>query len=367
VDSEPSDLPSGSIASAFKRQGGRLKPTGAVGRWLVVAAATLVIACSGPSLPGSATSEAITPATAQAIVRDYWKMSEQASMHQDAKLFSRIETGFLKESDEASIKVDLAFGNPGLSAPRPLRHVTVYVPHQRGYPAEFTVLIETVQLDATRTPTDAPLSLYEHFIQPSSHDSWKADFYAQINTSRHFNFALDSAGYAAALPVGDSRFVLRPDRLATAFAAYQRTGLQSGSASGPFADGPMTTDSVGLQRAHHDTLTLLGYQEATDFRALPFVHAYRAADGGAIVLFALRPSNTVTLPDPSSCIVQPASLRQWGGLVPAGKYASVTIENLLQYIAANPSAGPGAKVDVVGVGDDQVAARTVPSPLPQCQ
>jgi hypothetical protein len=288
-------------------------------------------------------------------------------MRRDAKLFAQIETGFLRESDEASIKVDLALGNPALAAVRPLRHSTVYVPHRRGYPAEFTVLIETVQVDATRTPIDAPLSLYEHFVQTSSRESWKADFYAQVNTSRRFNFALDSAGYASALPVGDSRFVLRPDRLATAFAAYQRTGVQSGAASGPFAEGPMTSDSIDLQRAHHDNLTLLGYEEATDFRVLPFVYAYRAADGGAIVLFALRPSNTVTNPDPSSCIVQPASLRQWGGLVPAGRYASVTIENLLQYVAANPVARPGAKVDVVGIGDDQVTARMVPSMLPQCQ
>jgi hypothetical protein len=344
-----------------------VRRTGVFGRWLVVPAAMLVIACSGPLLPGGATSEVITPAKAQEVVRDYWKLSEQASMHQDAKLFARIETGFLKESDEASIKVDLAVGNPGLAAARPLRHVTVYVPHQRGYPAEFAVLIETVQVDAMRTPIDAPLSLYEHFVQPSSRDAWKADFYAQINSSRRFNFALDAAGYAYALPVGDSRFVLRPDRLATAFAAYQRTGVQSGAASGPFAEGPMTSDSVNLQRAHHDNLTLLGYDEATDFQVLPFVHAYRAGNGGAVVLFALRPSNTVTNPDSSSCIVQPASLRQWGGLVPAGKYASVTIENLLQYIAANPVAGPGAKVDVVGIGDDQVAARTVPSTQPHCQ
>ena len=52
--------------------------------------------------------------------------------------------------------------------------------------------------------------------------------------------------------------------------------------------------------------------------------------------------------------------------VPAGTYTSVTIDNLLQYIAANPMASPGARVDVVGIGDDQVAARTVPDPLSRC-
>ncbi|MBJ7597068.1 hypothetical protein [Candidatus Nephthysia bennettiae] len=53
--------------------------------------------------------------------------------------------------------------------------------------------------------------------------------------------------------------------------------------------------------------------------------------------------------------------------MPAGRYASVTIENLLQYVAANPVTGPSAKVDVLGIGDDQVGARMVPSTLPQCR
>jgi hypothetical protein len=129
----------------------------------------------------------------------------------------------------------------------------------------------------------------------------------------------------------------------------------------------MTSYSVNLQRAHHDLMTMLGYNEATEFHALPYLHAYRAVDGSAIVLFALRPSDTVTLPDPSICIIQPASLRQWGALVPAGNYASVTIDNLLEYMATNPVARPGAQVEVLGIGDDQVAARTVPSPLSGCR
>jgi hypothetical protein len=342
----------------------------AVGRLLVVAVAVLIAACAGPglpALPGLPSSDVITPANAVVIVQDYWKINEQATMHHDAKLFARIETGFLLESDEATIKADRALNNPALAAPRPLRHVTVFVPHQRGHPSEFMALIETVQVDVNGHPNNAPTSFYEHFLQPSVRDAWKADFYAQVTASRLFKLALDSAGYAIALPSGAPRLVVRPDGLAAALAVYQQTGILSGTPSGPFAPGPMTSYSVDLQRARHDNLTILGYQEATDFQVLPYVHAYRAADGSAIVLFALRPTNTVTLADPSACIIQPGSLQRWGALVPAGTYTSVAIDNLLQYIATNPVASPGARVDVVGVGDDQVAARTVPDLLSRCR
>ncbi len=358
----------GSMTWDFIRQEAKVGRSRAVGLCLTVAAALLVVACSGPALPalpGLRSSEAITPTTAQSVVRDYWKTNELASMHRDPRLFARTETGLLLETDQASIKVDQALRNPRLASPRPLRRVTPYVPRQSGFPQEFVALIDTVQIDETGHPNDAPSKFYLHFTRPSVGEDWKADFYAQVK-ARTFNFALDSAGYATSLPAGASRFVLRPDGLAPALATYQQTGVLSGTPTGPFAPGPMTSYSVNLQRAHHDQMTMLGYNEATDFQALPYLHAYRAVDGSAIVLFALRPSDTVTLPDPSICIIQPASLRQWGALVPAGNYASVTIDNLLEYMATNPVARPGAQVEVIGIGDDQVAARTVPSPLSGC-
>jgi hypothetical protein len=342
----------------------------AVCLWLAVSAALLLLACSGPALPDLAalqTGEVITPTKAKSVVDDYWKTNEQAAIRRDAELFARIETGLLLETDVALIKTERALGQQGQAVPRPLRRVTIYVPHQRGYPAEFVALIETVQIDVTGQPNDAPWTFYEHFTRPSQDDAWKADFYSQVNPGRPFKFQLDAAGYATSLPAAASNFVLRPDALSAALATYQRTGVTSGSPYGPFAPGPMTSYSVDLQRAHHDELAIRGFQESTEFNVLPYVHAYRAVDGSAIVLFALRPSDTVTLPDPSTCMVQPASLRRWGALVPAGSYASITIDNLLQYMATNPLDSPGAQVDVIGIGDEQVAAHTVHSTLRHCQ
>ena len=134
------------------------------------------------------------------VVHEFWKSNEQALMHHDSKLFARIETGFPLETDQAAIKADRALGNPALAAPRPLRRVTAYVPRQQGFPQEFLALIETVQIDGIGHPNDAQWNFYEHFARPSAGASWKADFYAQVNPSRPFKFALDSGGYATSLP-----------------------------------------------------------------------------------------------------------------------------------------------------------------------
>ncbi len=341
-----------------------MRSTDTVARLLAVATAMLIGACGFPGRPASPPPDIITPAKALAVVHDYWKMNEQAAMHQDSKLFAQIETGFLTEVDQASARADLALGRPALAAPGPLRHVTTYVPHQHRYPAEFVALIETVQVDQDSHPTNDPLSLYEHFTQPAARDPWKSDFDAEIDPSHPLKFAQDRDRFTTALPADASQLVLPPSRVAASLATYLDSGVLLGTPTGPFAPGPMTTKSVELQRAHLSYMSNQGYIEATDFTVLPYLHTYRSADGGAIVLFALRPSNKVST-DPTSCIIQPAN-HQWGGLVPLGTYASVTIDDLLQLVATDPPARSGSKVDVVGVQEDQVAARVVPSPLKHC-
>jgi hypothetical protein len=308
-----------------------------------------------------------TPAKAVAVARDYWKTNEQATMRRDAELFARIHTGLILEADRAWVIAQQNLNRPALAAPRPLRQVTAYVPRQRGFPAEFIALIETVQVDDSGHPSNAQNSFYDHFVRPAADAGWKVDFTtADVNPGRPLKFALDRDGYATALPVDASEFVLPPNRVGAALATYLDTGVKSGTGTGPFASGPMTTESVKLQREHDSYMTGQGYIEATEFKVLPYLHAYRSADGGAIVLFALRPYNRVTTP-PDHCIIQPAqpAKRQWGGLVPPGTFSAVFIENLLQLAATDPPAGARGPVDVVDVDESQVAGYTSPS-LPGC-
>jgi hypothetical protein len=185
-----------------------------------------------------------------------------------------------------------------------------------------------------------------------------------VDPKKPVKFALDRDGYMSVVPAAASQLVLPPDRVGPALASYLDSGVLLGTPDGPFAPGPLTTDSVEFQREHYTYMSNQGYIEATDFNVLPYLHAYRAADGAAIVLFDLRPSNRVTTA-PTECIIQPAN-HQWGGLVPLGTYASVTIDDLVQLLAIDPPARSGRKVDVVGSADDEIAVKLVPSPLRDC-
>jgi hypothetical protein len=70
--------------------------------------------------------------------------------------------------------------------------------------------------------------------------------------------------------------------------------------------------------------------------------------------------------DPGHCLIQPADLNQWGGLVPAGVYSRIGIHDLLQMLASDPTAQPGAQADVLSTADDQVSAATEPGPRGCC-
>ena len=342
----------------------------ALGSRLLVVTTVLSVACSGPGLPGGigAPSSVVTPAQAVQVVRDYWRANEQAAMSHDAELFSRIESGLQLEADAATARAARATATPGLAGPRPLRRVTVYVPRQPTYPAEFVALIETVAVDQRGQPTAQAFALYDHFRRAAAGARWLADFYSLADPGHPIRFLLDGAGYASALPANAGGFLLPPAAIAGSLATYLRSGLSSGRPSGPFAPGVLTTGSVSSQLGYQLNLARQGYLTSFDYASPPFSRAYRSADGAAIVLFALRPTATVTLTDPArTCIVQPPDqLQRWGGLLPAGRYSLVALDDLLQLVAADPPAHVGARIDVLTAADDQVAARAVPSPLSSC-
>ena len=108
------------------------------------------------------------------------------------------------------------------------------------------------------------------------------------------------------------------------------------------------------------------YSARLDFTPRSFAQAYRA-NGAAIMIFAVEATNLVTVTDPATCIVQPPErLQRWGGFVPSGTYASVAIDDLIEYVAQDPEAKPNATIELLSSADDQVAARTVPSPVVGC-
>jgi hypothetical protein len=328
---------------------------------------TLSAACSFPSISGVAAPPTVTPAQAARVVRDYWRSHEQAAMSHNAVRFGQVEIGMLLEADTATAAAERALGTPGLIALRPLRRVAVYVPHQDHYPLGFLARIDTVTVDESGQPTSHPSAVYYHFGRAAAHSSWLADFYSLADPVRPIRFALDSGGYASILPIDASGYILQPRAVAGALSDYLTSGLSSGMPSGPFAPGDHTSGTVSTLRDYYDELDRQGYDPSGDFTARPFTRAYRGVDGAAIVLFALQPTSRLRLNDPAhTCIIQPADhLQRWGGLVPAGRYSELEIDDLLELIALDPPRANG-RVNVIAGADDRVAARVVATTLTTC-
>jgi hypothetical protein len=350
------------VAAAGKRS---------TGRCLVIAACILATTCGCtlPALGGGAPASAnvVTPVGASRIVQDYWRINERGAANHDLDTFALVESDLLLEADRGNVQASRALGVPGLASPRPLRKVTVYVPHQRRYPAQFLALLETVRVDEGGQLTSEPAAYYDHFARISDRSRWQADFYAIADLSRPIRFALDADGYASLLAATAEGYVLQPAQVGAALADYLREGLATGTPSGPFAPGRLTTDSFRGQRSYRDAMARKGYMSRIDFTPRSFVQAYRAVTGAAIVLSAIQATNLVTVSDPSTCIVQPPErLQQWGGLVPSGTYASVAIDDLLEFVAQDPRAKPNATIELLSSADDSIAARTMPSPVPGC-
>ena len=347
-----------------KRNMARRRDEGWFSRWGWAAALSSALilgsTCNLPApVASSRSNDVLPPAAAGKIVKDYWAANERAAATHDLEQFAQIETGPLLDVDRGSTQANKALALPGPVSPRPLHKVTTLVPHQRGYPAQFLALIETVTTDRAGRLTTQPLTFLEHFTRQSPADSWKADFYVPVDPSRGLKFAIDRDGFITALPTTSRKYVLEPDQLAAALIDYWQGGLSTGTPVGPFAPGSWTSDSVRAQRDHAAGMSRLGYQTDSRFIARPFVQAYATDTGDAIVLFAFDATELISVPDPNGCIVQPADrLQRWGGLVLAGAYSSVSTDYLLELVASDPLAGPAAKVDVLAGTQDATAART---------
>ena len=348
----------------------RRRPTAAARRRPLLALATLVavvtLAPTSCQLPGQAASnDVITPSQAVKVVRDYWRVNEQALVAQDADLFAKIQSGPLLEADVADTRSARAAGDPAPKSPRPLRNVTAFVPHQQGYPAQFVALAETVKLDASGNLGKDATGLYHHFVKQSDGAPWKADFAAVAGVDHLVRFAQGRDGYTALLSK-TGRYVLDPKQLPGSLARYLNSGVNSGSPEGPFAPGHLTTDAVSTLRRYRDSMGKLGYTIDLSYQPMDFLAVYQGADGEAIVLFGLQASNNVGVPDPSHCIVQPKdNLHRWGGLVPPGSYLHLVEGRLLQFVASDPASKAGAAVDVPAYAESQVSAATTPA-SPAC-
>src|SRR4030088_1296272 len=140
-----------------------------------VLAVLLVVACSLPGASKSAADE-ITPSQASQVVANYWTQNEKANIAGDPAMLESIEAGPALTMDRA-LAIRNAKLHRHLVEARPLRKVTVYVPHQSRYPAEFAARIDTVNATPAGKVNTELFTFFNLFEKASAGQVWKSTFF----------------------------------------------------------------------------------------------------------------------------------------------------------------------------------------------
>lgn len=317
-------------------------------RWTWVPAVAMVAACT---LPGGATrpaADVITPAQAGQVVASYWTQNEKANMASDPALLEPIEAGPALTMDQA-LAVRNAKLNRHLAEPRPLRKVTVYVPHQTRYPAEFAARIDTVNANPNGKVTTEPFTFFNLFEKSSTGQAWKSTFFVSQATGDPISIAIGADGYVAQVPVSGSAHAVAPGRMGQVVADYLNAAIAGLGVDDSELDGAPGIDAVARsQRLLIEGARRSGFTLTTKAGPGPGgSHAYRSAQGRAVVFFAVSNLQIATSARDGACIVQDAR-HQLPPEVPPGNYGRVENKILSMLIASDPPATKG-KATVLGM------------------
>jgi hypothetical protein len=311
-----------------------------------VLAVLLFVACS---LPGASKSGAdvITPSQASQVVANYWTQNEKANIAGDPMLLEPIEAGPALTMDQA-LAVRNAKLKRHLMEARPLRKVTVYVPHQSRYPAEFAARIDTVNATPNGKVTTEPFTFFNLFEKASAVEAWKSTFYVSPGPAETVAIAIGGDGYVAQVPVGGSEQAVAPGRMGQLVADYLNAATAGLGTDDSKLDGASSIDGV----ARGMRLTIEGARRSGFTLTMESApgpggsHAYRSAQGRAVVFFAVTNLQIAKAVRDGACIVQDQRLRL-PPEVPPGSYGRIENKDLALLVASDPPATKG-KATVLG-------------------
>ena len=327
-------------------------------RWL---APLLLIACSAPGRAPAAAADLITPERARTVVSDYWGKNEAANMASDATLYDAIETGAALVLDRAQAQ-RYAKLDKHLARPRPLRKVTVYVPHQARYPAEFAARIDTVGTNVNGEPSEEPVSFFNLFEKPSAGQDWKSSFFADPAPTGQVRIAIGKDGYATLVPGAGTHLAVEPARLPNALADYLNAAAQGLGTDDLMFTGPGVESIARGSRRAIDLARMAGFTLTEKSAAEPGFHAYRGPGGQAVVFFATTAERTLAASRPGACLVQ-NDRHQFPPEVAPGSYSRVESQGLSLFIASDPPATQG-KATLLGLISIDHDFRTLPADGP---
>ena len=316
-------------------------------RWTWVLALMLV-ACTVQGVSRKPATDVITPSDARAVVTSYWTQNEKVNVTADAALLETIEAGPALTVDQVMLARNAKL-NRHLAEARPLRKVTVYVPHQSRFPAEFAARIDTVDADPTGKLSTAPFTFFNVFEKTSASEVWKSTFFVVPTTGETITIPIGEDGFVAQVPSAGATQAVPPEQMGQVVADYVNAATAGLGVDDSKLDGAPRIDAI----ARGQKLSIEGARRSgftLNVKASPGPggsHAYSSALSQALVFFTITSLSVAVATRDGACFVQDQRLRL-PPEVPPGSYGRVENKILALVIATDPPAGKG-KAKVVGL------------------
>lgn len=310
-------------------------------RWTWAPAALIVVSCELPGGASHTPADVITPTQASQVVASYWTQNEAANIAGDPALFDSIEAGPALTIDQVQAARSAKL-NRHLAEARPLRKVTVYVAHQSRYPAEFAARIDTVGADRDGKLTTQPFTFFNLFEKPSVGQPWKSTFFVVPPPVASIMIALANDGYAEMVPIDGVGLAIAPARMGQVVADYVNGATAGLGMDDSQLDGATEIDALARsQRLSIEGARRAGFTLTAQAAAGPGgSHAYRSAQGRAVVFFAVSHKLIATAARDGACIVQDTRMHL-PPEVPLGTYGRVENKVLAMMVASDPPATKG--------------------------
>jgi hypothetical protein len=300
----------------------------------------------------------VTPDQADAIVRAWWSVNEQALERNNMVATDQLETGGFQQYTDGQT-LDFVGRKLEWRSVRQLLDLRLFVPRQVAYPADFLAIIETTPYaDDHSQPAGTKVLEFLVFQRVSASDSWKGaletDAYLLYWPPSAFATTVAGSPYEQA-PSGP--FAVAPRDLPGALASYWTAAYRSGTpaSDSPFANATfvnLSADAIYRDRLAWQSRT--GLVGEVTYSVDPADPIFQFSVNGSYdaVCFTVRRLSTTRHAD-NGPLHQDLARQNWGGRLPPGQYRALLAYGLRQtcvYVPPSGDSGP-LVVEHVSGGD----------------
>jgi hypothetical protein len=338
----------------FRGRPSHTMPRVSLRRAFTAAAVSAAIGLASTPIASAQTTPSLTPDQAKTIVAAYDTANTNNNATLDIEGQAKVEGAPIQQVDDATFRDFQGRGKSGLGNQFKIGNIKVAVPSQ----SPVTQFLATT----TVTSSDGSNEQYLLFTRGTEADPWKVTMSAQLDKGSAPKLAKDKDGFVSVVDADHAATLLaKPADLAGELSnVWAKDAGEERATKHVFANGPLTTGAVDQ---FVQELSQSNINGKADFKFEPNEAppaAYRTANGGALVLFALNVHETVQATG-SNGLVQPDSREVFGGLVPPGQYGAVRYERTSILAALVPPKGKKARAKIIGIYDGITAASAVPA------